>query len=136
MDINLIKNVINGVNLVKIGLFWWKWSKLGHLGPKLRHRPKFRERGHKNLSLKISKNYFCKVYGQKFGRNAINGFDLVKIGHFWWKRSKLCHFDIFWGPKLRHVSKFWEFSPIIFSLKFSTNYLSRVYGHKFDQKCH
>ena len=30
MDRNLVKNIINGVNLVKIGHFWRKWSKLGH----------------------------------------------------------------------------------------------------------
>ena len=29
MDKNLVKNVINGVNLVKIGHFLWKWPKLG-----------------------------------------------------------------------------------------------------------
>ena len=32
MDINFVKNAINGVNLVKIGNFWWKYSKLGHFG--------------------------------------------------------------------------------------------------------
>ena len=32
MDIYLVENVINGVNLVKIGHFWWKWLKLGHFG--------------------------------------------------------------------------------------------------------
>ena len=28
----IVKNVINGVNLVKIGHFWSKWLKLGHFG--------------------------------------------------------------------------------------------------------
>ena len=32
MDRNVVKNVINGVNLVKIGHSWWNWSKLGHFG--------------------------------------------------------------------------------------------------------
>ena len=32
MDRNLVKNVINGLNLVKIGHFWLKWSNLGYFG--------------------------------------------------------------------------------------------------------
>ena len=34
MNINFVQNAINGVNLVKIGNFWWKCSKLGHFGGK------------------------------------------------------------------------------------------------------
>ena len=41
----------------------------------------------------------------------------------------------FWGPKLRHRSKFWESCQKILSLNVSKNYLSQVYGHKFGQKC-
>ena len=32
INITLAKNVINGVNLVKIGHFWAKWSKFGDFG--------------------------------------------------------------------------------------------------------
>ena len=42
----------------------------------------------------------------------------------------------FWGPKLRHMSKFGEIGQIIFSLKVSKNYFSQVYGHKSGQNCH
>ena len=42
----------------------------------------------------------------------------------------------FWGPKLRHRSKFGESGQQIFSLKVSKNYFSQVYGHIFGQKCH
>ena len=30
-----------------------------------------------------SKNYFSQVYWHKFGKNVINGVNLVKIGKFW-----------------------------------------------------
>ena len=30
MDRNVVKNVINGVNFVKIGHSWGKWEKLAH----------------------------------------------------------------------------------------------------------
>ena len=134
MDINLVKNVINGVNLVKIWHFWWKWSKLDHfgiiLGSKCLHKSKFWEIGTIILSLKVSKNYFSQVYGQKCGKNFINGVNLVKISHFWWKYSKSGHFVIFWAPKWRHVSKFGESGQITFSLKASKNYFNQVYGQK------
>ena len=42
----------------------------------------------------------------------------------------------FWGPKLRHMSKFEESCQIILSLKFYKNYFSQVYGHKFGQNGH
>ena len=100
MDINVVKIVINWVNLVKMGHFLWKWSKLGHFciiwGSKCRHMSKFWESGPIMLSLKVSKNYFSQVYGQKCGKNVINGFNLVKLGHFWWKWSKSGNFGIFW----------------------------------------
>ena len=53
---------------------------------------KFGESGEIILSLKVSKNYFDQVYGQKFGKNVINGANLDKIGHFCGKCSKLSHF--------------------------------------------
>ena len=33
--ITLVKTFFNGVNLVKLVHFWWKWSKLGHFGAKM-----------------------------------------------------------------------------------------------------
>ena len=59
MDINFVKNAINGVNLVKIG-----------------HRSIFGESGQNILSLKVDKNYISQVYGHKFGKNLINGVNL------------------------------------------------------------
>ena len=41
IDINLVKNVINGVNLVKIGRFGENGQNWVILGPKWRHKPKF-----------------------------------------------------------------------------------------------
>ena len=34
------------------------------------------------FSIKVFKNYLSLVYGQKLGKNLINGVNLVKIGHF------------------------------------------------------
>ena len=64
------------VNMVQIGSF------LHNLGAKCRHMSKFWESGPIILSLKVSKNYFSQVYGQKCGKNVINGVNFVKIGHF------------------------------------------------------
>ena len=47
--------------MAQIGSFW---------GPKLHHRSKFGESGQNILSLKVSKNYFSQVYGQKFGQKC------------------------------------------------------------------
>ena len=100
IDKNLVKNVINGSNLVKIGHFWWKWSKLVHFGiiwgSKCRHMSKFLESSPIILSLQVSKNYF-RFMDLNVVKNAINGGNLVKIGHIWWKWSKLCYFGIIWG---------------------------------------
>ena len=43
MDINLVKNVIHGGNLVKIGRFGENGQNWVTLGPKWRLRPKFME---------------------------------------------------------------------------------------------
>ena len=56
--------------------------KLGHFGPKWRHRPKFRESGQIFFSLKVFKNDFSQVCGHKLVKSVINGVNLVKIGHF------------------------------------------------------
>ena len=45
-------------------------QKLGHLGPKWCHRPKFWESDKIIFSQKVSKNYFRQVYGQKFGQKC------------------------------------------------------------------
>ena len=50
--------------------------------------------------------------------------------------AKMVKIESFWGPKLRHMSKFGEIGQIIFPLKASKNDLSQVYGHIFGQKCH
>ena len=83
MDRNLVKNVINGVNLVKIGHVLGKTVKIGSFWrPKWCHMSKFGVNGKIIFSLIVSKNYFSQVYGQKCGKNVINGVNLVKIGHF------------------------------------------------------
>ena len=68
MDINLVKKVINGVNLVKIGHFGENGQYWVILGPKLHHMSKFGEIGKKIFSLKVYKNYFSQVYGHNFGK--------------------------------------------------------------------
>ena len=40
------------------------------LGPKWRHRPKFREIGEIFLSIKVFKNHFSQVCGHKFGQKC------------------------------------------------------------------
>ena len=85
------------------------------------------------MFLKIISVRFMDINLVKY---VINGANLVKIGHFWWKLSKSGHVGIVWGPKWRHMSKFWESGPIILSLKVSKNYFSQVYGQKCGQKCH
>ena len=59
------------MKMVKIVLFWH------NLGSKCRHMSNFWESGPIILSLKVSKNYFSPVYGQKCGKNVINGVNLV-----------------------------------------------------------
>ena len=44
--------------------------KMGHFGPKLRHRPKFRESSQIFFPLKDFENYFGEVYGHKFGQKC------------------------------------------------------------------
>ena len=56
------------------------------------------------FSIKVSKNYFSQVYGQKLGQKC----DLW--GEFGQNRSFLLEMVkiwSFWGPILRHMSKFW-----------------------------
>ena len=93
MDIYLVENVINGVNLAKIGHFWWKWSNLGHFWGKNDVISQNLGIGLKEILLYmfliIILVNFMDIYLVK---NDINGVNLVKIGHFWWKWSNLGHF--------------------------------------------
>ena len=87
MDINLVKYVINGANVVKIGHFWRKWSKSCHFGAYFgcQHDvicQNLRKEVKKKFTLNVSKNYFSEVYGHKICQNSNNGVNLVKIGHF------------------------------------------------------
>ena len=87
IDKNLVKNVINCVNLVKVGHFLVKMVNIGSTfvlfwGSKCRHMSKFWESGPIILSLKVSKIYF-RFMDLNVVKNAINGVNLVKIGHFW-----------------------------------------------------
>ena len=108
------------VKTVKIGSFWV---------PKWRHRWNFL---HKTVSKIISMTFFII----KLVKTIINGINLVKLGHFWWKWSKSGHFGIFWAPKWRHTWKFGESGQNLYSLNVSKNYFSQIYGHKSGQKCH
>ena len=69
MDIYLVKNVINGVNSVKIGHSWRKWSKLGPFRGKNNAIYQNLEKVVKN-SLNVSKNYFSQSYGHIFGQKC------------------------------------------------------------------
>ena len=60
-----------------MGAIWSKLVVFGEngqnwviLGPKWRHRPKFRESGQIFFSLQFFKNNFCQVYGHKFGQKC------------------------------------------------------------------
>ena len=150
--------------MVKIGSFWGqKWrhkSKFWEIGQKnfslkVSKNYLIQVYGHifgrkchcvisQNLG-KLVKNFllymFLRIILVKFMdinlvKNDINGVNLVKIDHFWWKWSKSGHFDIFWAPKRRHMSTFGEIGQTIFSLKVSKNNFSQVYGQKSGQKCH
>ena len=66
IHINLVKNVIIGVNLVEIGIFGENGQNrviLAYLGPKGGHMSKFGEGVQIFFPLKVSKNYFNQVYG-------------------------------------------------------------------------
>ena len=97
---------------------------------------KFLEIGQINFSLKVSKNYFSQVYGQKFGQKCHYS---RKFGQNMSYLVKMVNIGSFWhnlGSKCRHMSNFWESGPIILSLKVSKNYFSQIYGQKCGQKCH
>ena len=57
-------------NLVKIGHFLWKWSKLGHFGGKNDVISQNLGTLSTKISLKVSKNYFSQVYLHKYGQEC------------------------------------------------------------------
>ena len=70
--------------------------------------------------LNLIQNYFPFKNLVKY---VINGANLVKIDHFWWKLSKSGHFGIFWAPKRRHMSKSGEFFSLTFSKIISVRFM-------------
>ena len=58
---------------------------------------KFWESGPINFSLKVTKNYFSQVYGQKFGQKCHYLRKFVQNRSFLVKMDK---FGTFWGPKM------------------------------------
>ena len=132
-DINLVKNAINVVNLVKIGRFWWKWSKLGH----------FWGKNHvicQNLG-KVVKLFFplkfLKIISVRFmDRTLVKNVIEAKFGQNRSFLVKMVKSGSFLGPKWHHMSTFGEIGQIFFSLKFSKNYFYQIYGHKCGKKSH
>ena len=78
MDINLVKNVINGVNLVKKVIFGEIGQNWVILRPKRRHRLKFRENGQEIFSLTVSKIISVRFMDINVIKNVINGVNLNK----------------------------------------------------------
>ena len=70
IDIYFVKNVINGISLVKIGNFVEIIQNCVIFGPKLRHMSKFLENCQIIFSLKVSKNDLSQVYGHIFGQKC------------------------------------------------------------------
>ena len=80
--ITLVKSVINGLNLVKLSHFWWKWSKLGHfVGQNDVIIQNFRV-GRKFFIKTVSKVILVGFINITVVKNVINGFNCVKISHF------------------------------------------------------
>ena len=123
MVIYLVNNVINEVNLIKIGQFWGKWSKLGHFGGKKDVVGLNFGMGRKYFFLKtFSKVRFINLTVIK---NVIKGFNLVNIAHFkskhlifWWKWSKLGYF---WGKNEVISQNLWKVVK-----KFSSKFLKII----------
>ena len=82
--------------MVKFGSFW---------GPKWRHMSKFCG-GTKIFFLKtVSKVILVRFINITVVKNVINGFNLVKIGHFCWKWPKNSEKSAPRAYKLRHMWK-------------------------------
>ena len=60
-------------------------QKLGNFGPKWRYRPKFRESGQIFFSLKVFKNYFSQVFGNKFSQKCHKWGQFGQNRSFWVK---------------------------------------------------
>ena len=82
MDINLVTNVINGVNLVKIGLFGENGQNWDILVAKMTPYVIILGMWLTFSSVKVSNHYFRQVYGHKFGQNVVDGvqFGRLKFG--------------------------------------------------------
>ena len=136
IDINLVKNVINGVNLVKIGHFLWKLSILGHFGPQndpiWRHRSKFWESGQKNFTLKIWKHYVSQVYWHNFGQKCHKWGQFGQNGSFWVKMVKI---GSFWGQNDVIGENLGKVVKNIFFSKFRRKKLAAVCIDDFDKNC-
>ena len=97
MAINLVKNTINGVNLIKIRHFWGKWPKFAHFGGQndVIGQP-LGEIRQQILSLKVSTGWPLYFLPQ------IPGFP----GHFQDIFSPFTgHFCLFFSPKIEKVIK-------------------------------
>ena len=70
MDVNLVENVVDGDNLVKIGHFGENYQNSDILGAKMTSYVKIWGKWSNNFSLQMSRNYFSQVYGQKSGQNC------------------------------------------------------------------
>ena len=70
MDMNLLKNIINGVNLVKIGIFGENGQNWVILGAKMTSYVKIWGKWSNNFFIKVYKNYFHQVYGKKCGQTC------------------------------------------------------------------
>ena len=79
----MVKNVINGFNLVKIGHFWRKWSKVAYFGSQNDVICQNFWVGRKYFFLKtVSKVVLARFINLTVVKDVINGFNFVKIGHF------------------------------------------------------
>ena len=87
IDITLVKNVINGVNLVKIGHFYENCQYCVILAPKMTQYDVISQ----NLG-KVVKTFFLQKCGKiipggspwmNLTKKVIKGVNLAKIGHFW-----------------------------------------------------
>ena len=70
MELNLVTNVINGLNFFKIGHFLRELSKFGHFGVKNDVIGQKLGEVVKKISLKFWENYFRQVYGHDFGQKC------------------------------------------------------------------
>ena len=82
MDINLVKNVINEINLDKIGHFGENGQNWVILGVKMTSYIKIWGKWSNNFPSKFLKIFSVRFMDINLVKNVINGVNLVKIGHF------------------------------------------------------